>query len=524
MRKRGTILISFIFILSIISPVVYGNNQFIEENRNIISEKSTGETLYVGGSGPNNYSTIQKAINAAQNGDTIFVYSDTYNEHILINKTVTLIGEDKDTTIIDGSLTDNCIKITLDSVVVKDFTIRKAIIGIYIVKSSNHEIKNNIIKSSWEGIGLFQVTNSKVSQNTISDNYFEGINPVESTNNIISGNEIKFNLYGLLLTESSNNSIYENEIRGNTRGIEALEQSYDNTIFHNNLISNDEDNAYDDFSNTWDNDYPSGGNYWDDYSGEDLDGDGIGDTPYDIPGDGGNSDNYPLMEPFVPQQPPDTPIITGSAVGAINEELTYCIDQVIDPEGDDVLVFWDWDDGNTTDWQGPYPSGSQVCETHTWTETGTYIIRAKLKDIHGRESGWGTFTVTIYSQQPPEKPIITGPTEGIPGKEYTYCISEVTDPEGDDIYVLWDWDDGTQTTWQGPPYPSGTAVCETHTWTEAGTYIIRSKLKDENDAESDWGTLEVTIPRSRTSYYNFMTCLFENLPNIQKIFFKLFEI
>jgi parallel beta-helix repeat protein len=477
----------------------------------------------VGGSGPNNYSTIQKAINAAQNGDTIFVFSDTYNGNILVNKTVTIIGEDKDTTIIEGDLTENNIKITADSVVIKSFTIKKGIIGVYIIKSSGHEIKNNIIKSNWEAIGLFQVTDSKISQNTLSDNYFEGINPVESNENIIVGNEIKNNLYGLLLTESCNNSIYENTLRGNTRGIEALDQSYDNKIFHNNLISNDEDNGYDDFSNTWDDDYPSGGNYWDDYTGEDSNGDGIGDTPYTIPGDGGNSDNYPLMEPFVPQQPPDPPIITGPSVGLINEELTYCIDHVIDPEGDDVLVFWDWDDGNTSDWQGPYPSGSQVCETHTWTEQGTYIIRARLQDIHGREGDWGEFTVEILLSNPPEKPIITGPAKGVPETEYTYCISEVIDPEGDDIYVLWDWNDGTPVDWAGP-YPSGTEICEKHTWAETGTYIVKAKLKDESGTESDWGTLEVTIPRSRTICRNFLLNISELFPYLHTILIKIFEI
>ena len=67
-------------------------------------------------------------------------------------------------------------------------------------------------------------------------------------------------------------------------------------IYHNNFINN-EQNAYDGCNNTWDNDYPSGGNFWDDYNGTDEDEDGIGDTPYPIPG-GDNDDRYPLMEPY----------------------------------------------------------------------------------------------------------------------------------------------------------------------------------------------------------------------------------
>ena len=80
------------------------------ESKNIFSNKEPqrclpsnhSTTLYVGGSGPNNYTKIQDAINDASDGDTVFVYNDSipYYEHIIINKSINLIGEDKDTTII----------------------------------------------------------------------------------------------------------------------------------------------------------------------------------------------------------------------------------------------------------------------------------------------------------------------------------------------------------------------------------------------------------------------------------------
>ena len=68
----------------------------------------SGSILYVGGSGPNNYTNIQDAINDASDGDTIFVYDDSspYDESIIIDKSIQLIGENKYSTVISGSKLD----------------------------------------------------------------------------------------------------------------------------------------------------------------------------------------------------------------------------------------------------------------------------------------------------------------------------------------------------------------------------------------------------------------------------------
>ena len=100
--------------------------------------------------------------------------------------------------------------------------------------------------------------------------------------------------------------------------------------------------------------------------------------------------------------------------------------------------------------------------------------------------GFGTATVTsnkmTVDNHPPGKPWITGPIEVWVGVEYTINIT-FEDPEGDDIYFLIDWGDGTHSDWMGP-YPSGMTVSFTHYWTEIGTYEIKIKAKDVHGEES----------------------------------------
>lgn len=239
-------------------------------NEPAVSASLERTMLYVGGSGPGNYTNIQDAVDNASSGDSIFAYQGTYYEHVILNKKITLLGELRDQTIIDGSNTGNALKITTDGCFVSQFTFQKAGIGIYIVHSSNQTIIQNKVTQNWEGIGLLDSAGNIISRNIITHNGFEGINPVQTTASVISENTIIDHLQGIYLVESQDNIIFSNSLSSNSRGIEIEESSNGNHLFHNNFFNSEENNAYDKCSNAWDDGYPSGGNYWDDYTGGDA--------------------------------------------------------------------------------------------------------------------------------------------------------------------------------------------------------------------------------------------------------------
>jgi len=76
-------------------------------------------------------------------------------------------------------------------------------------------------------------------------------------------------------------------------------------------------------------------------------------------------------------------------------------------------------------------------------------------------------------------------SEVLMGQEYSYTRS-ATDPDGDQVYYLWDWGDGNTSGWLGP-YASGQAVTITHTWEKGGSYEIRARAKDINDLRGPVG-------------------------------------
>jgi parallel beta-helix repeat protein len=249
---------------------------------------SRGVWLYVGGSGPGNYTRIQDAINDSMNGDTVFVYDDSspYYENIIMDKSIFLIGENRNTTIIDGVTGGDVVSVQTDGVTISEFSIQYHCTypsSDIAIKANHTSISQTImISNNWYGISLLSCCDTNIVDNHISNKYAGISLNVFSNNNTISGNDLSNNNYGLEIESSSFNHIFYNN-------------------FMNNTI-----NAFDNGSNTWNSEYPSAGNYWDNYTGidvlwgqnQDTNGsDGVGDTPVSLPG-GGNIDRYPLMEPY----------------------------------------------------------------------------------------------------------------------------------------------------------------------------------------------------------------------------------
>jgi hypothetical protein len=101
-----------------------------------------------------------------------------------------------------------------------------------------------------------------------------------------------------------------------------------------------------------------------------------------------------LLVTIVQDEPPSPPIIDGPTHGKAGVNYTYTF-VATNPESNDVYYWIEWGDGAQTEWIGPYPTGQHVTINHTFTKKGTYMIKAKAKDIHGVESAWATLEVSM---------------------------------------------------------------------------------------------------------------------------------
>ncbi|MEM4713767.1 MAG: NosD domain-containing protein [Candidatus Bathyarchaeia archaeon] len=235
--------------------------------------------------------SIQEAINNANEGDVIVVMPGTYQEWpIIVNKTLTIVGKDLESTILDGAGEANVtFHIIANNVAIENFTIQNmdtsfSVQGtaIRIYRVTNITVNKIIVRNAYRGIELLSSNSTKITRCKISNSTW-GIHLHEgSVNNVFVGNTIMNNSIGIYIADA---------------------ESQYNVLYHNNFINNTGQASVLSI-NYFDNDYPFGGNYWSDHIkidskhgvGQDEDGgDGIVDEKYQK---GGVLDNYPFLNPL----------------------------------------------------------------------------------------------------------------------------------------------------------------------------------------------------------------------------------
>ena len=289
------------------------------------------------------YSSIQDVVDNATDGSTVYVSSGYYSENLVINKSINLVGENRETAIIDGMSNGTVVYVGSDNVSISDFKLQHsgcACLGYYGVdigsSRRNINIINNNIFSDPTGILVKKGQDIVIAQNNIT---FSGEYPIvveESVNVQISENNVADNLNQIDVLNSTRVSVVNNEMTNNGNGGIALTNSNNNTLSGNIIASNSLSGLYlfqSDYNvivrnslqlngrnvyvrnstDYWDDGFE--GNYWSNYTGIDADNDGVGDTPFVL--DANNVDHHPLMGLFysysaMPEN--DVGIITDSAL------------------------------------------------------------------------------------------------------------------------------------------------------------------------------------------------------------------
>jgi parallel beta-helix repeat protein len=299
--------------------------------------------------GEGNYTSIQEAVNNAQNGDTIVVSPGIYMENVNVNKEIAIIsntdlsGDKTNRTYVIGaipandvfSIRSNNVRITGFHIVggpsgmdmyqevglylegvqncsLSNNTLILNDVGIDLNNSQGNFLDNNQICLGSTGIVLSRSNENKLSNNLVITNS-EGILLENSTNNTLMNNTAESNDVGIFLDTSRMNMLEYNSISRNNNGVTLANMAESNILTNNSLYMNglgmylngssgntiylnkffNFRNAVDKGMNFWNS--SSAGNRWNDYNGTDANGNGIGDIPYVVNQTTGSIDYMPLV-------------------------------------------------------------------------------------------------------------------------------------------------------------------------------------------------------------------------------------
>jgi len=495
-KTRLAMSISIIILSTVLTPLIHSE-------QNVSTLSNDNQVFRVDNEGDGDFTTIQHALLQAQPGDTIEIYSGTYEENIFIQTPQLTItgfnyelgsGSDSDYPIITGNNDNDVISIHTQNTLITHCIIQNsgvdfydAGIGIY---QNNNTIKANGITGNFYGITIQNCSQNTITENFIVSNVMDGLYLCSTHHNTISKNTIKDNGFqGMFLRDTTRNDIKENTIALNNKdGIQFREDCSHNTIQSNTIHSNNIDGIKCLLSNITENLIKKNTIYSNGWNGIHL---LLGEHNQIIENEItlnlfngihiGNSDNNIISKNTIEENQEEGIMI-------LFEESTqnkiYYNNFINDNAYDNG--YNQWDNGVLGGNYWSYYSGSD--ENNDGLGDSPYIIAGNENQDNY------PFIKKLIPPSKPQQP--SGTTLGSIQQTYTFQTQATAT---DKVQFGWDWN-GDRIIDEWTKFYNSNEPCKTnHTYTLNGTYHISVIAMDNHGFQSDWSDpLTVTMPKKTT--------------------------